>query len=38
MRLQSHKEIEIWAWRCEGCLEQVSGDFELETNGATPDH
>ena len=37
MRQWSHKEIEIWARRCEGCLEQVLGDFELEANGAAPE-
>ena len=37
MRQWSHKEIEIWAQRCEGCLEQVPGDFELAADGAAPD-
>ena len=37
MRRWSHKEIEIWAQRCEGCLKQVSGDFELAANGAAPE-
>ena len=36
MRQWSHKEIEIWARRCEGCLKQVSGDFGLAANGASP--
>ena len=29
--------INIWAQRCERCLEQVLGDFGLAANGATPD-
>jgi len=37
MRRWSHKEIEIWAYRCERCLEQVLGDFEVAANGAALD-
>ena len=36
MRQWSHKEIEIWAQWCEGCLEQALGDSELAANGAAP--
>ena len=37
MRQWSHKEIEIWAWRCERCLEQAPGEFGLAANGDAPD-
>ena len=36
MRQWSHKEIEIWARRSEGCIEQVLGDFGLAADGAAP--
>ena len=36
MRQWSH-EIEIWARRYEGCLEQVPGDFELAANDVAPE-
>ena len=28
--------MEIWAWRCERCIEQVLTDFVLATNGVAP--
>ena len=37
MRRWSHKEIEVWAQRCERCLELISGDFGLAADGAAPD-
>ena len=36
MRRWSHKEIEVWAQRCERCLEQVPHDFGLVADGAAP--